>query len=60
MYCLSVFIVDFFSGRQITLEEMQEVFVKLKSENKIKQSEIQALVRAADKDRSGTINFKVN
>jgi len=43
---------------EVTVKELSDIFKKLRAENKIKQSELQALLRASDKDKNGTINFQ--
>merc|ERR1712156_148377 len=43
---------------EVTIDELTSMFAKLNSDKKVKQSEIQALIRAADKDKSGTIDFQ--
>ena len=45
---------------QVTIQELQSIFKKLEGENKIKPSEIKAMLKAADRDRNGTINFNVS
>ena len=40
--------------------ELENIFAKLCTDNRIKQSEVHALLRMADKDKSGTITFDVS
>ena len=40
--------------------ELEDVFKKLCTDGRIKQSEVHALLKLADKDKSGTITFDVS
>ena len=40
--------------------ELEDVFKKLCTDGRIKQSEVYALLKLADKDKSGTITFDVS
>ena len=44
---------------EVTVKELHNIFEKLSDDNRIRRSEIQALLRAADTDKNGTINFQV-
>ena len=40
--------------------ELEDVFKKLCTDGRIKHSEVHALLKLADKDKSGTITFDVS
>ena len=44
---------------EVTVKELHNIFEKLSDDNRIRRSEIQALLRAADTDKNGTINYQV-
>ena len=45
---------------QVTMTELEGMFKKLCTDGRIKQSEVHALLKIADKDKSGTITFDVS
>ena len=42
------------------MAELESIFAKLCTDNRISQSEMKALLKIADKDKSGTITFDVS
>ena len=59
IFCKKAVIINFYFV-QITMAELENLFAKLCTDNRIKQSEVHALLKVADKDKSGTITFDVS